>query len=108
MVVGLEGWYKSVNLYFHVPFSLIPRALYPSGPSPINSLFRVIFLMGNFEESILEQSESRVWPLGDTGDGQSSAWGETRLCTFGHVRLRKTNVLPPSHLFVPVAANKQI
>lgn len=64
--------------------------------------------MENVEESILEQSESRIWPLGDTGDGQSSAWEETPLCTLDHVRLRKTNVLPPSHLFVSVAVNEQI
>lgn len=77
MVIDLRDWYKSVNLYFHMPFPLILRALYPSepGPSTINSLFCVSFLVENVEESTQEKSESRVIAsLGHSCDnGQSMA-----------------------------------
>lgn len=66
-----------------------------------------LIFIGNSEESIQEQSGSRGMPFWDTRDGQGSAWREAHALS---VRwgLRKTNVLLPSHLFVPAAVNKQI
>lgn len=45
----------------------------------VNSLFCVIFLMENYEESIQEQSDSRAMAFwGYSCDGQSSAWRDTQ------------------------------
>lgn len=48
-----------------------------------------------------------LWPFGDTLVMVKVQHGETLRHFLSHGTLRKTNVLPLSHLFVPVAVNKQ-
>lgn len=74
----------------------------------VSSLFCVIFLMENYEESIQEQSNSRAMAFWGHLVMVKVQHGETLRHFLLHGTLRKPNVLPPSHLFVPVAVNKQI